>query len=364
MGPAAEHDHSLAYDTYVSQNVSPVLWDGTLLSRLKTPRHDLTKRSRPFPVQRNFFYVSAVQESARWLREAVVPPEAEYERLLREDVGGFVSWVYPDATARQIRALTDWHHWSVWMDDRMDRKAAIEASLDACTVLESVGTAELSLFEDFFRRMRMLGMSERCAERFVQTMRMYGASSRKEVKARDGMDHFTSLAAYIGNRRESAAMPVYHTVADWVSRADLSDEILQHPLVAKLENCSSDYALLYNDAGSFIKETLAGRSEGTFVRMLSEAEGLSAQEALYEVADMAAAAADDLEATSDLIDDCGLPTDQRERIHRYAGALRQFAGGVNHWSNHTCRYLVGQSLVGTAATSRAGDVHGLREPAA
>jgi hypothetical protein len=83
---------------------SVTLWDGTHLSELATPLHDLTKRARPFPVQRNYFHVAAVADSARWLRAMVALEPAEYERLLREDVGGFVSWVYPDATAGQIRA--------------------------------------------------------------------------------------------------------------------------------------------------------------------------------------------------------------------------------------------------------------------
>ncbi|WP_344974719.1 hypothetical protein [Streptosporangium fragile] len=84
------------------------------------------------------------------------------------------------------------------------------------------------------------------------------------------------------------------------------------------------------------------------------------QDTLYEIADMAAAAADDLQAASDAIDDCGLPLTQREQIHLYADGLRKFVGGVNHWSNHTCRYFVGQPWTTTPATSRAGDIYHLR----
>ncbi|MEU7167720.1 hypothetical protein AB0A70_24275 [Streptomyces morookaense] len=304
-----------------------------------------------------------MEASARWLQEKVSLEPAEYERLLREDVGGFVSWVYPDATAGQIRTLSDFHHWAVWLDDLMDRRSTLDTSLSACTVLESVGTVELAPFDDFFTRMRAQGMSEHCAERFVQAMHLYGASSREEVRAREGRTRFSSLPDYIANRRASAAMPVYFALIAWISRAELPDEIRQHPLVVKLENCCSDYSLLYNDAGSFIKEHLAGRSRGTFVRLLSEQQNLSVQDTLYEVADMAAAAADDLETTSDLIDTCDLPAEHREQIHRYADGLRKFTGGVNHWSNRTSRYLVGQPLVNTSATSRAGDVHHLRDRA-
>ena len=63
---------------------------------------------------------------------------------------------------------------------------------------------------------------------------------------------------------------------------------------------------------------------------------------------MAAAAVDDLEATSDRIDSCGLPVEQRLQIHLYANGLRKFVGGVNHWSNQTSRYIIGQPLVDTA----------------
>ncbi|TDD80917.1 terpene synthase family protein [Actinomadura rubrisoli] len=361
MHAAATHDRSSATDTYLSSSTK--LWDGSLLSELVTPRHDLSKRVRPFPVQRNYFYAAAMHHSARWLREQMAMAPAEYQRLLREDVGGFVSWVYPDATAGQIRALSDFHFWAVRLDDLMDRKTAAATSLSACALLETVGAAELAPFDDFFGRMRALGMSRRCADRFTHALRLYGASSRQEVKAREGQARFGSVSGYITNRRTSAAMPVYYALAAWISRIDLPEELYQHPVVTRLENSCSDYSLLYNDAGSFIKERLAGRSEGTFVRLLSQQQGLSVQDTLYEIADMAAAAADDLEATSDIIDGCGLPVHQREQIHRYADALRKFVGGVNHWSNHTCRYLVGQPLVDTPATSRAGDVHHLR-PAA
>ena len=356
----------VVFDTYISEGVSMHLWDGTLLNTVKTPRHDLGARARPYPRQRNFYYAAAIEESARWLREKVGPSPVVYERLMREDVGGFVSFTYPEATPGQIRTLTDFHNWSVWLDDRMDRRSAIDDSLSACSALEGVGSGHvvgdiaMAPFDDFFGRMRTLGMSERCADRFVRAMRGYGASSRREVKTREGDSRFCSVADYIMNRRKSAAMPVYYALIAWISRIELPEEIYRHPLVETLENCCSDYSLLYNDAGSFVKEHLAGRSEGTFVRLLSEKTGLSAQDTLYEIADMAAAAADDLESTSDLIDDCDLPVSYREQIHHYAEGLRKFVGGVNHWSNNTCRYLIGQALIDTPATSRSGDVHGLR----
>lgn len=334
---------------------------GTPLSHLQSPWHELTARPRPYPAQCNFFRSAAVAASAQWLEEKAALEREETTRLLHEDVGGFVSWVYPDATAQQIRALTDFHHWSVWLDDRMDRRTTLETSLSACTVLESLGSTELAPFDDFFTRMRMLGMTERCADRFLRAMRLYGASSRTEVEAREGQQHCDSFTEYVANRRASAAMPVYYALIAWISRVDLPDELHGHPLVVKLEDCCSDYSMLYNDAGSFIKEHLAGRSEGSLVRLLSAHQGLSVQDTLLEVADMAAAAADDLEATSDLIDDCDLSTPQREQIHRYADGLRKFAGGVNHWSNRTGRYHVGQSWVNMPATSRSGDIHHLRD---
>lgn len=349
-----------SYDTYRGDGVSTRLWDGTELATITTPRHDLGTRSRSFPQQRNFFYPHAVRDSAQWLRERANPAPAVYQRLLREDVGGFVSWTYPDATAGQLRALTDFHNWSVWLDDRMDRRSTLDTSLRACSILEAVGAREMAPFDDFFTRMRTLGMTDRCAEKFVHAMRLYGASSRAEVRAREGDAGFRSVSDYVANRRASAAMPVYYALITWISRIDLPDEIYQHPLVQRLENCGSDYCALYNDAGSFIKEHLAGRNAGTFVRLLSEHTGLSVQDTLHEIADMAAAAADDLETSSDLIDDSDLPLHHREQIHRYAHGLRTFVGGVNHWSNTTCRYLVGQEFADTPATSRSGDVYGLR----
>ncbi|WP_280432770.1 terpene synthase family protein [Nocardia brasiliensis] len=349
--------------SYLGTGSATALWDGTPLDGLETPCHDLGARSRPFPVQRNYFHAAAMRESAQWLRTAVALEQAEYERLLREDVGGFVSWVHPDATAQQLRALCDFHHWAVWLDDLMDRRSTLETSLSACTTLESLGTTELAAFDDFYTRMRTLGMDERGAERFIHAMRRYGTSSRKEVEVREGHPGFTSVADYIANRRMSAAMPVYYALIAWISRIDLTDETRRHPLVVQLENCCSDYSLLYNDAGSFIKEHLAGRSDGTLVRLLCERENLSVQQSLYEVVDMAAAAADDLEAASDCIDTAGLPAAQREQVHRYADGLRKFVGGVNHWSNHTCRYLVGQRVTDTPPTSRAGDTRHLRDRA-
>ncbi|MGE7390874.1 terpene synthase family protein [Streptomyces sp. NPDC004126] len=286
-----------------------------------------------------------------------------YDRLQREDIGGFSSWVYPDATAGQVRALSDFHQWVVGLDDQMDRRTTLDTNLSACTMLESLGTVELAPFDDIFTRMRALDMTDRCAEQFLKAMHLYGASSRQEVKACEGQTGFASLPDYVANRRASAAMPVYFALVTWISRIDLPDEIYQHPLVRLLENACSDYAMLYNDAGSFIKEYLAGRSEGTFVRLLSEQHGLSVQDTLYEIADMAAAAADDLEAASDQIEDCDLPAHQREQVHRYADGLRKYTGGVNRWSNHTCRYLIGQPLTTMPPTSDKGDIHHLRDHA-
>ncbi|WP_280393189.1 terpene synthase family protein [Nocardia brasiliensis] len=348
-------------DDYASLSSSTRLWDGTLLSDLHTPVHDLTQRARPFPLQRNYFHDQAVSESAQWLRAAVGLGPAEYERLLAEDVGGFVSWVYPDATAGQIRALVDFHNWAVWVDDLIDRRSTLETSLSACTLLETLGATELAPFDDFYPRMRALDMDDRHGERFIAAMHLYGASSREEVEAREGRTGFSSVADYVRNRRASAAMPVYNTLTRWISRIDLSDETLRHPLVVRLENCCNDYSMLYNDAGSFVKELLAGRSEGTFVRLLSDRMNLSVQQTLCEVIDMAAAAADDLESTSDAIESCELARDVREQVHRYADGLRKYVAGVNYWSNRTCRYFVGQPVMLLAPISRAGDVHRLRD---
>ncbi|WP_129305782.1 hypothetical protein [Streptomyces sp. L2] len=336
------------------------LWDGTPLTDLTTPRHDLATRTRPFPVQRNYFHAAAIRASARWLGQTVAMERSEYERLVREDVGGFVSWVYPEAEPAQLRALADFHHWAVWLDDLMDRRSSPATSLTACSVLESLGSAELAPFDDSFARMRSHGMQDRHAERFLHAMRLYGSSSRKEVQAREGHSRFPSTADYIANRRTSAAMPVYFALIGWISRIELPDHLYRHPLVVHLENCCSDYALLYNDAGSFIKEYLSGRTEGSFVRLLSHELDMPVQETLNEIADMAAAAADDLEAACDLIDGSGLPAGQRAQLHHYADGLRKFTGGVNHWSNHTPRYLIGQPFTDTPPTSRTGDRHHLR----
>lgn len=349
-----------AVDDYRTRAGTVRLWDGTVLADLVSPRHDLARRPRPFPVQRNYFHTAALEAGARWLRETVPMEGAEYDRLLAEDVGGFVSWVYPDALPGQIRALMDFHHWAVWLDDVMDRKTIPETSLQACDVLELLGTVELAPFDDFFARMRAHGLHEAHAARFLTAMRLYGASSRREVQAREGHADFSSLAHYIANRRASAAMPVYFALIAWISRVDLPTAVYEHPLVVRLENACSDYALLYNDAGSFTKEYLAGRREGTCVRLLSRELDLPVQATVYEIADMAAAAADDLESAGDLIDESDLPAPVREQVHRYADGLRKFTGGVNHWSNHTLRYAIGQPFTDTPPVSRSGDVHHLR----
>src|SRR5262249_42633407 len=156
-------------------------------------------------------------ESARWLREKADPTPAAYERLLREDVAGFVSWTYPDATAAQIQALSDFHNWAVWLDDMMDRRSIPATSLGACSVVEGIGEREMAPFDDFFGRMRKLGMSEACGDRFVRAMRLYGSSSRVEVNVREGASRFSSVTEYIINRRKSAAMPVYHALTAWIS---------------------------------------------------------------------------------------------------------------------------------------------------
>ncbi|MDK9499600.1 hypothetical protein QEZ40_005026 [Streptomyces katrae] len=350
-----------APDAYRTRTAGIRLWDGTLLSEVVTPRHDLSARPRPFPVQRNYFHAAALEAGARWLRETVPLERAEYERLLTEDVGGFVSWVYPDARPARLRTLIDFHHWAVWLDDVMDRRTTLEASLEACSVLESLGTVELAPFDDFFARMRSQGLHEGHARRFLTAMHAYGASSRTEVHAREDRDRgFTTVPGYIANRRRSAAMPVYFALIAWISGVELPTRVYRHPLVVQLENACSDYALLYNDAGSFTKEYLAGCTEGTFVRLLSHELQLPVQETLHEIADMAAAAADDLEAASDRIDTSDLPAAHREHVHRYADGLRKFTGGVNHWSNHTPRYAIGQPMTDAAPTSRAGDRHHLR----
>ena len=83
----------------------------------------------------------------------------------------------------------------------MDRKSTPETKSVACSVLESLARRNWPPSTTFSPRMRDLGMTERCAEWFIQAMRLYGASSRQEVEARHGQARFSSIADYIANRR-------------------------------------------------------------------------------------------------------------------------------------------------------------------
>ena len=72
---------SAAMDIYRQGSSTIRLWDGSLLGDLKTPRHDLAKRARPFPRLRNYFHTEAMRQSVRWLKDTVMLERAEYDRL-------------------------------------------------------------------------------------------------------------------------------------------------------------------------------------------------------------------------------------------------------------------------------------------
>lgn len=353
--------------------MSTKLWDGSDFRHLKIPYHRPWKREpRPYPLVRNFHHAAVRDASNDWILKmlpAAAPQAAD--RIILHDTGGFMAWTYPDATRAQLRILFDFNSWAVPYDDQLDREEHFKGDAQKARALtgqlrvllpnadRAADHPDTSRFGrvlgDIFTRLRATGLEAEAGSAFKHAMFAYNEATMREFELCKAGKTFTSVKAYVDNRRDSTAMDAYLLLIPYAMGLRLTARTRSHPLTRALELCCSDYTAILNDVVSFPTE-LASRGGCHLIRILCETHDIRIQEALYLAHDIGQICLNDLDDLADLIDPAdGLDDREKADLHRYTDGLRKFCSGAMRWYIETPRYNIGHDKVLMPPATRLRD---------
>jgi hypothetical protein len=354
------------------------LWDGTDFEHLRVPcHHPWERRPRPYPLVRNYHHSVVRRDSNDWILSMLPPANQEMaDRITVHDTGGFMAWVYPDATRARLRVLFDFNSWAVPYDDQFDQHDHFNGDADKARRLtgqlrvltsgqdtEDGGNTRYGrVLGDIFTRLRATGLDQTSGEAFKEVMFAFNKATLREFELRTAGRTFDSITDYVHNRRDSTAMDAYLLLIPYAMGLRLSPAVRAHPLTRALELCCSDYAGILNDVISFPAEFASGGG-CHLIRILCETHRIGVQEALYLAHDIGQTCLTDLDELTDLIDQTDDLDDQdRDDLHRYADGLRKFCAGAMRWYIETPRYNIGHEQVLMPPATHLRDHLGLRQP--
>ena len=229
------------------------LWDGTDFDHLRVPHHrPWERRPRAYPLVRNYHHSVVRQESNDWI--LTVLPQATQEmadRITVHDTGGFMAWVYPDATRAQLRVLFDFNSWAVPYDDQFDQHDHFNGDADKARQLTGQlrvltpgtpgdgNTRYGRVLGDIFARLLATGLDSTVADAFKDVMFAFNKATLREFELRTTGRTFSSITDYMHNRRDSTAMDAYLLLIPYAMGLRLSPAVRAHPLTRALELCCS-----------------------------------------------------------------------------------------------------------------------------
>ena len=353
------------------------LWDGTDFEHLRLPYHRPWERSpRPYPLVRNYHHSLVREDSNEWILKKLPPADQEMaDRITVHDTGGFMAWVYPDATRAQLRVLFDFNSWAVPYDDQFDQHNHFNGDAgkarrltgqlrvltsDSPDADDAGGALYGHVLGDIFTRLQATGLDETTGQAFKNVMFAFNNATLREFELRTAGKTFASIASYVHNRRDSTAMDAYLLLIPYAMGLRLSPAVKAHPLTRALELCCSDYAGILNDVISFPAEFASGGG-CHLIRILCQTHRIGVQEALYLAHDIGQTCLTELDECTDLIDLIDdLDEQDRDDLHRYADGLRKFCAGAIRWYIETPRYNIGHEQVLMPPSTHLRDHLGLR----
>ncbi|MEU7143318.1 hypothetical protein ABZ942_28015 [Nocardia sp. NPDC046473] len=355
---------------------STILWDGTPLNSLIIPQLKLWERPRPYPLARNFHADSISEESYQWARERLQVSSYMDGKLRFNETNEYAAWAYPTAPPDLLRLICDANLWiTVYDDVRDDQKYLAHKPTEATALHEMLSSyysiepkrvpdeclhnVRLRSIPELIERMRDQGFSNDQLVQFIDSVRMFGGSicseSQQDIEKRD-----LSLRDYIRERRADIGADFYANLSAMISGSYPGPSLQKHPIIVEMNTTLRDFALLHNDVMSLPKEMLSGSCDCA-MRYLWLEKGMSVQDALYEVTDMALVAVDDFDNLCDLVELSDASPSDKRIMHHYAAGLRWHFSALAYWSCKTRRYRMdGIEIKFVTPIAKGPDKYGLR----
>jgi hypothetical protein len=219
-----------------------------------------------YPLRQNSHCYAVSHASDRWLIEVaqLAEPEIRGYHHIDMDTGALAAVCYPDADAFHLRVCSDFFNWLFIMDDWMEynvvdvwraRESCIFAFRDPINFeTEQLGAKMCKSYDYFFHRITLskthyvLRFFSRfretagpgCTERFIHGSELFFTAVAKQVGDR-AEGNMYDLQSYIALRRDLSSVKIGFPLIEFVTRIDLPDEIMSHPVIMALEDAANDY---------------------------------------------------------------------------------------------------------------------------
>ncbi len=303
----------------------------------------------PFPSAINQHCDAAYQRTLNWVRSFnLVTDESVYRSLLTVKFDVLAAHAYPYASLEDLEIFINFTFWVFVVDDEFE-KAGLSKQLE---ILESsharlveimkkeaeltdIDTPAVRALADIIQKLCHLPyVTSEWVLRFTKNIEDYFQGTRWE--ARNNSQGITpDIATFMKIRTFASAIYCFLDLILIMNRIALPPEVIQHPIVKRLELATNNIVAWSNDIFSCEKETKAGINLN-LVTVLRQEYQISLQEAFDRAAELHNAEVQLFIDLSAQLPSFGTEIDAN--LERYLLGLRSWIRGTLDWSVKTGRY--------------------------
>lgn len=316
----------------------------------------------PFPSTINQHCEAAEQHTLNWVRSFnFVTDESAYQTLSAAKFHLMTARVYPNASLEALKIFNDFMLWGFFVDDQFEKfgirkqpellepvHARLVEILKGAKLID-VDTPVTRAWQDILQRLYQLPhVTSEWKLRFTKNMDDYFQGVRQEA-ANNCQGIKLELATYIKLRSFSSGAYPFLDLYQIVNRIALAPEVIEHPIMKRLEMAANNVSCWSNDILGVEKDMREG---GTYnlVVVLQQEYQIPLQEAVERAIELHNAEARTFIDLSPQLPSFGAEIDANFQC--YLSGLRSWMRGCFDWYLESSRYRFTETTLSTAPINR------------
>ncbi|KAE9390857.1 terpenoid synthase [Gymnopus androsaceus JB14] len=302
-----------------------------------------TLRSWPWPRAINPHYSVCKQESSAWCEGFKAFDAKAQKSFNRCDFNLLASLAFPLLNKAGCRVGCDLMNLFFVIDEHSDVATPELAQKQADIVMDALRNPHMArpshewiggevTRQFWLNAMKTATPSSQC--RFINTFQSYMDSVVQQAKDRDS-SLIRDVESYFLVRRDTIGAKPSFTVCEL--HMNLPDEVIAHPIIAKLSSLCIDALIIGNDLCSYNVEQARGDDGHNLVTIVMKQYNLDPQGAMDWISDLHDDIVDEFLETWRLLPTFGGPIDRE--IRTYVDGLGNWVRANDSWSFESERYF-------------------------
>lgn len=271
-------------------------------------------------------------------------PHVILETVFKCSAGELAAKVYPPATSRSaLRLISDFLLTTFIIDDLLDlmddhQVQEFEANFSKAFDLDSSPTDEplaVTLIRDWWARVCLHTTAEGWKTRMISLIKEAIEYIKKQAENRVS-GRLSSLDEYVHHRRLTSGVIPAAALIEFGLGMELPDEVLSHPLMRLILDCTNDFVYLSNDVFSYGKECKTSDTHNMLI-VLQKKYGMDLQSVADHIGFLAATAVKTFQDARAKLPSFGPKLDKD--VAAYCEGLEMWFIGQLDWSFICMRYL-------------------------